>query len=411
MHNTTAAATRADMIPSCHYSGCREGQQAINCYNAADGSGPPGITEGVPMTPVDASALALLARKDRRLTAAMIRADAGRLTSEDADALPPREPGEPLVHWACRCRASKERPLTWQQELAHLTREAHQQLERAAALHISAITIGQPDYPPLLAAIADPPPILWTRGDISASRHLTVAVVGSRAATPYALTMARQLSMDLSSAGITIVSGLARGVDSAAHRAVVSVKGRTIGVLGCGVDAVYPPEAADLARQMELAGAIVSEFPAGTPPLPHHFPMRNRIISGLSAAVVVIEASEKSGALITASAAAEQGRDVLVLPGQAIAGRNRGGHLLIRDGAKVVETANDVLEELAGAGASACAGAVLAAPFPRDVDFTVDDVAAQTGEPPNVVLARLLELELAGQIQRMEGGRFVRVLT
>jgi DNA processing protein len=363
------------------------------------------------MTPFDASALTLLARTDRRLTAAIMRADAGRLTSDDLDALPPREPGEPLVHWACRCRASKERPLTWQQELAHLTQQAHHQLEQAAALHISAITIGQPEYPPLLSAIADPPPILWARGDIAACRHPTIAIVGSRAATPYALTMARQLATDLASAGLTIVSGLARGVDSAAHRAVVGVKGRTIGVLGSGVDVIYPPEAKDLAREMEAAGAIVSEFPAGTPPLPHHFPMRNRIISGLSAAVVVIEASEKSGALITASAAAEQGRDVMVLPGQAIAGRNRGGHLLIRDGAKVVETANDVLEELAGAGGFARSAAAAASPLPQDVDFTVDDVAARTGEPTNVVLARLLELELAGQIQRIDGGRFVRVLT
>ena len=364
------------------------------------------------MTPLDASALALLARRDRRLTAAIIRADADRSTSEDLEALPPREPGEPLLHWACRGRASKAHPLMWRQELEHLTREASRQLERAAALHISAIAIRQPDYPPLLAAIADPPPILWSRGDISASRHTTVAVVGSRAATPYALTMSRQLSIDLAACGITVVSGLARGVDSAAHRGVISVKGRTIGVLGCGVDRMYPPEAKDLAREMEVAGAIVSEFPPGTPPLPHHFPLRNRIISGLSRAVVVIEASEKSGALITASAAAEQGRDVMVLPGHAIGGRNRGGHLLIRDGAKVVETANDVIEELASAGIFASAGAnEHAACWPQHVDFTVDDVAAQTGEPPNVVLARLLELELAGEIQRIAGGRFVRVLT
>jgi DNA processing protein len=362
------------------------------------------------MTPLDASALALLARSDRRLTAAMVRADANRSTSEDLEALAAREPGEPLLHWACRCRASRERPTSWLQELDQLTREAARQLERAAALHISAIAIGQPDYPPLLAAIADPPPILWARGDISASRQITVAVVGSRAATPYALAMSRQLSMDLAASGMTVVSGLARGVDSAAHRGVVSVKGRTIGVLGCGVDRIYPSEAKDLAREMEMMGAIVSEFPAGTPPLPHHFPLRNRIISGLSRAVVVIEAAEKSGALITASAAAEQGRDVMVLPGQAIAGRNRGGHLLIRDGAKVVETANDVIEELASSGVFASPGPRTTG-VPEQVDFTVDDVAAATGESANVVLARLLELELAGRIQRIEGGRFVRVLT
>jgi DNA processing protein len=362
------------------------------------------------MTALDAAALAVLAQTDRRLIAAVLRAAADRSTAEDLEALVPREPGEPLPAWACRCRTSHRHPLLWRHELDRIMRAAGEHLTHAAAHGISAIAIGQPDYPPLLASIADPPPVLWSRGDISSALLPTVAVVGSRAGTPYALAMARQLALDLARAGIVVVSGLARGVDSAAHRAVVNAHGRTIGVLGCGVDRIYPPEAGELARNMQRAGAIVSECAPGTPPLRHHFPLRNRIISGLSRAVVVVEAPEKSGALITAAAAAEQGREVMVVPGQAT-GRNRGGHLLIRDGARVIETAADVIEELALAGLFEHH---LAARLPLSlpsVDFTVDDLAAQTGESPNVVLARLLELELAGQIQRIEGGRFVRVLT
>jgi DNA processing protein len=181
--------------------------------------------------------------------------------------------------------------------------------------------------------------------------------------------------------------------------------------LGSGPDFIYPAEHKDLARQMEVAGAVVSELPPGVPPLPHHFPLRNRIISGLSLAVVVVEAGEKSGALITASAAADQGREVMVVPGPA-SGRNRGGHLLIRDGATVVETAADILEALQNHGVPASRPPVsMPMDLPDAVDFTVDDVAARTGETPSGVLSRLLDLELAGQIQRVGGGRFVRVLT
>jgi DNA processing protein len=225
--------------------------------------------------------------------------------------------------------------------------------------------------------------------------------------------MAARLAADLASAGCVIVSGLARGVDSSAHAAALSVHGRTVGVLGCGLDRIYPAEHHELARNMAHAGAVVSEFPAGVPPLPHHFPLRNRIISGLSVAVVVVEAPVKSGALITAAAALEQGREVMVVPGQAVGGRNRGGHLLIRDGARVVETADDILQDIPGttrrpAGVLA---SVSLPGLPDSTDFTVDDEAARTGEPPSQVLARLLELELAGRIQRIGGGRFVRVLT
>jgi DNA processing protein len=285
---------------------------------------------------------------------------------------------------------------------------AADQMSRAARLGVRALTLGEADYPELLAAIADPPPILWLRGRADVLQRLTIAIVGSRAATPHGLEMAARLSGDLARAGVVVVSGLARGVDSAAHAAALSANGRTIGVLGCGVDRIYPSEHRDLAANMTHDGAVVSEFPVGVPPLPHHFPLRNRIISGLSRAVVVVEAGEKSGALITAAAALEHGREVLVVPGPAAGGRNRGGHLLIRDGARLVETAGDILSEL-----GAPPGAPAAAPreldhLPEVTAFTVDDVAERTGEPAGVVLARLLELELTGRIQRIEGGRFVR---
>jgi DNA processing protein len=293
-----------------------------------------------------------------------------------------------------------------------VTEQARADLGRAARLGIHAIPYGDPGYPPLLETIADPPLVLWTRGQPAGLCRPAIALVGSRSATPYAIAIARQIAMDLSAAGLVVVSGLARGIDSAAHGAVVSAKGTTIGVLGCGIDRIYPPEHQPLALDMQRSGAIVSEFPPGVPPLRHHFPLRNRIISGLSMAVVVVEAPEKSGALITASAAADQGRDVMVVPGPA-SGRNRGGHLLLRDGARVVENADDILRELPAGGLRQiplAAGPSLGQ-LPENIEFTVDDVSERTGDPPGVVLAHLLELELTGKIQRVGGGRFLRVLT
>jgi DNA processing protein len=362
------------------------------------------------MTSLDAAVLAILGVRDRRLIAALLRADSGHSTAEDLEALPPRHSGESLPAWACRCRAPRAHPTMLESEVARVIETAEDQLQNAAGKGINCVPFGDAAYPPLLAAIADPPPLLWTRGAPLFTLQPTIAIVGSRTATPYAVSMARHLASGLQRAGLVVVSGLARGVDSAAHRAVVESGGRTIGVLGCGIDRVYPAEHRALALDMQRTGAIVSEFPPGVPPLKHHFPMRNRIISGLSLAVVVVEAPEKSGALITASAAAEQGRDVMVVPGQATAGRNRGGHLLIRDGAKVVESADDILQELGGLPLPAGSPAG-AAGLPQALDFTVDDVVQETGALPHEVLGRLLELELTGRIQRIGGGRFVRVLT
>jgi DNA processing protein len=363
------------------------------------------------MTTHEAVALAVIGNQDRRLLAAILRVATGRATSDDLEALPPRESAEPLVTWTCRSRSAKRDDESWVAECQRVQALADAQLAQARRAGTSALCLMEAAYPALLAAIPDPPPVLWVRGRIDVLTSPAIAVVGSRAASPYGLEMAKRLAGDLAAAGVVIVSGLARGVDSAAHVAALRSNGRTIGVLGCGLDRVYPAEHRDLAADMTTRGAVVSEFPIGVPPLPHHFPLRNRIISGLSRAVVVVEAAEKSGALITASAALEQGREVMVVPGPASAGRNRGGHLLIRDGARLVESADDILGEmtapLSGAGAESVSDPDLDR-LPKVAAFTVDEVAEATGEPANVVLSWLLDLELTGKIQRIGGGRFVR---
>jgi DNA processing protein len=303
----------------------------------------------------------------------------------------------------------------------------HQVEERCArALRIAEhagltpVAWGDCRYPPALAAIFDPPPVLWIRGDARALRAQAVAIVGSRAASPYALAVAERLAADLAARGIVVVSGLARGVDSAAHRgalgAATGAHDATVAVLGSGVDVVYPAEHKALARDIEGGGAIVSELVPRTPPRPEFFPLRNRIISGLSRAVVVIEAGERSGSLITARCALEQGRDVLAVPGNVLSGRNRGAHALLRDGAKIVETADDILEELRlplpatrrGDDGTASADPVLAA-LPPGEECGLDVIAARADLAPSRVLTRLFELEMRGLVGRAGGGRFVRI--
>ena len=216
--------------------------------------------------------------------------------------------------------------------------------------NISAISRGDVRFPTALEAIHDPPETLWITGDVDALRAPSVAIVGSRAASPYALEVARRLGADLARRNVAVVSGMARGVDSAAHRGALEGGGITIAVFGCGVDVIYPPEHRGLAARIVERGALVSEFPPGTPPLRSYFPQRNRIISGLSLAVVIVEAAEGSGSLITADFALEQGRTVLAVPGNVLGGRNFGAHALLRDGAKLVECADDILEELPATG-------------------------------------------------------------
>jgi len=299
--------------------------------------------------------------------------------------------------------------------------EARQVRARAERDGMGVLAWNDPRFPPALAALDDGPPLLWFRGQIEALLPPAVAIVGSRAASAPGLETAARLAAELAARGVCVVSGLARGIDSAAHRGALST-GLTIAVLGSGLDRLYPAEHAALARQVESSGLLLSEFPPGTPPLPFHFPLRNRIISGLSLAVVVIEAAEKSGSLITAACALEQGREVMAVPGNVLGGRNTGGHALIRDGAKIVESADDIVCELRFGGLGSCGfgeplrpaqstvsrDPVLDVMSPGQV-HDLDEIAAGSGLEPARLLPRLLDLELRGLVRRTGGGGFLRL--
>jgi|1185.fasta_scaffold80139_1 DNA processing protein len=270
-------------------------------------------------------------------------------------------------------------------------------------------------YPALLNCIDDPPPVLWTRGSVDVLGEPAVAVVGSRAATTYALDVGARLGGELAQRGVVVASGLARGVDSAAHRGCLDAGGSTVAVLGSGLDRIYPAEHQNLAELIAGNGVLVSELGPGAMPVPENFPLRNRIISGISLAVVVVEASEKSGSLITARCALEQGRDVMAVPGSVLTGRNRGSHSLLKDGAKVVETADDILDELGWPGALGTSDRVkqymqdplLAAMEPGEV-YRLEELAEKTAMLPSKLLPRLMEFELQGHVAAVGGGRFTR---
>jgi DNA processing protein len=298
---------------------------------------------------------------------------------------------------------------------AELQQRAEAALARARRAAIAPVCWSAASYPVALRTIIDPPPVLWVCGSMAALNAPAVAIVGARAASQYGLSVAEQLASDLAASGLVIVSGMARGVDSAAHRGALAAGGSTVAVLGSGADVIYPPEHDRLAREIAARGAVASELVPGTPPLPLFFPLRNRIISGLSRAVVVIEAGERSGSLITARTALEQGREVLAVPGNVLSGRHRGAHALLRDGANIVESADDILEELGMPAAAAPpvpaeSGAIdpvlgsLTPGEPADLDA----IAERTGLTPTRLLPRLFELEMRGAVARVGGGRFVR---
>jgi DNA processing protein len=298
-------------------------------------------------------------------------------------------------------------------DLRQRTKDA---LDRAKSNGLAPVCWNAASYPVALRTIFDPPPVLWTRGSTAALNAPAVAIVGARAASAYGLSVAARLASDLAASGLVVVSGMARGVDSAAHRGALNVQGATVAVLGSGADVIYPAENRLLARDIAASGAVISELVPGTPPLPHFFPLRNRIISGLARAVVVIEAGEKSGSLITARTALEQGREVLAVPGNVLSGRNRGAHALLRDGAKIVESADDILEEL-GMAVAAAAKAPAKTTAAEDAVFDsltpgepadLDAIAERTGLTPTRLLPRLFELEMEGRVARVGGGRFVR---
>ena len=270
------------------------------------------------------------------------------------------------------------------------------------------------DYPDWLRRIHDAPPRLWALGALLPDEcPRAVAVVGSRAATPLGLAFARNLAAELAAAGLTVVSGLARGIDTAAHEGALAAGGRTVAVLGSGIDAIYPRENAPLARAITRRGAVVSEFPPGTGPWKQNFPRRNRTIAGWARATIVVEAGEKSGALHTARTALEEGRDVMAVPGHPSLAGCAGTNALLRDGAALVRDAADVLAELGLALPSRAASPdraddpVLGA-LGRAAPAGIDELAARTALPVPELLVRLSELELSGRVRRLPGALFVR---
>ncbi|HMW52543.1 MAG TPA: DNA-processing protein DprA [Rhodocyclaceae bacterium] len=282
------------------------------------------------------------------------------------------------------------------------------------------LTLGDPDFPPALLEIPDPPVLLYIKGDVTLLSRRGVAVVGARSATPQGEANAEAFATALSAAGLPIVSGLALGIDSAAHRGGLGGPGRTVAVIGTGADRIYPARNEALARRIAEAGAIVSELPLGAPPLAHHFPRRNRLIAGLARGVLVVEAAVQSGSLITARLAAECGREVFAIPGSIHSPLARGCHRLIRDGAKLAESAEDVLEELQLEGTMPPAAA--ASP-PDEGDPQAAQVVSALGHDPvdmDTLLQRtsltsaelyaiLLTLELDGRVSRLPGGRVQRL--
>jgi DNA processing protein len=288
--------------------------------------------------------------------------------------------------------------------------------EAARSSAARVVRRGAAEYPSWLGRIHDPPAVLWVRGHIDPDEGTrSVAIVGARAATPLGQSFARVLAADLAAAGLTIVSGLARGIDTAAHVGALEAGGRTVAVLGSGIDRPYPQQNARLAEAIAATGALVSEFPPGTEPWKSHFPRRNRTIAGWSRLVVVVEAGERSGALITARVALDEGRDVMAVPGHPSVPAAAGTNALLRDGAAVVRDARDVLAELglrppavSPHGASGVAEDPLLRALPRGVPATLEEIAARAARPLPELLARLSELELAGAVRRVSGALFVR---
>jgi DNA processing protein len=278
------------------------------------------------------------------------------------------------------------------------------------------ITLADGDYPKLLLEVPDPPVILYAAGRAELLGRPSLAVVGSRSPTPRGAADAQAFARVLSDAGLTIVSGLALGIDAAAHRGGLAGASSSIAVVATGLDRVYPPRNRDLAHQLAQHGVLISEFPLGTPPVPPNFPRRNRIISGLARGCLVMEAALRSGSLITARQALEQGREVFAVPGSIHSPLSKGCHWLIRQGAKLVETAQDVLEELQlpapdrasaeGGAPSAPQAAVLDALGYDPLD--VDTLCLRTGLTPDAASAMLLALELDGFLDRLPGGKVQR---
>jgi DNA processing protein len=312
---------------------------------------------------------------------------------------------------------------------------AEEEFAKCAEVGSSIVTLDCPEYPARLAEIYDPPVLLYVRGDVSVLSEPSVAVVGTRVPSPYGLGMAERLSLDLAARGLVIVSGMARGVDTAAHRGCLNAKGRTVAVFGTAINEIYPKQNAKLAEQIVASGgALVSEFPLGTFPAPQNFPIRNRIISGLSIGVLVVEAGEYSGTRVTARCALEQNRDVYAVPGNVVNKLSWTPNTLIKQGAKLVATWEDVWEELpdeakamlpaSSPGESEQAGtaslfqseslpphekriySLLKADEPTHIDELVEKLTGKVSSAE--IFAALFELELGSKIRQLPGKCYVR---
>ncbi len=309
--------------------------------------------------------------------------------------------------------------------------DQQQKLEQAGSL---LVAMTDPQYPQSLLTIFDPPPVLFVRGRVELLSSLMIGVVGTRRPTAYGTAVATRLSADLAGAGLTVASGMARGIDTAAHRAVLEAGGDTVAVFGCGVDQIYPSENRKLAEQIANKGLTISEFPMGTPAYPQNFPVRNRVISGMSAGVIVVEGGEYSGSSITAKLAAEQGREVFAVPGNVTSKMSWGPNLLIKQGAKLVQEWNDVVTELkaedrrrladrcrkqlnlkeaesfepAPASLSSVGRTVLGA-LRTDQPVGLDQLVETLDVDSSEIIATLFELELAGLVRQVPGKNFLRV--
>lgn len=333
--------------------------------------------------------------------------------------------GSPGAAWAASAKELSGAPGIGEEGPDGLARrKANLDLEnlmaKLDAAGISFYCYSDPGYPEKLLSIFDPPPVIFVRGQFKPGDSLAVAMVGSRKPSPYGQLVAEKLAKDLAAVEVTVVSGLARGIDTMAHKGALAANGRTLAVTGSGLDVVYPRENKRLMEQIMTNGAVISEFPPGSPPEAWHFPARNRIISGLALATVVVEAGERSGALITADFALEQGRDVMAVPGNIVNPLSRGPHRLIKQGARLVEGAGDILDELGldklFRATPAGGGGVVKMSVDEEALYqlltldpvSLDELIVKSGLTSQKVMAALMYLEIKGFVRQMPGKFYTR---